>query len=250
MAPGTDSTDLIGRVADERLLDQDADKLPAAVGRPPDLPHNPTRGRIVGVGATLTGITLLAGIGLIVLGAVWAISDGRSLAIIALVLGVVLAGTHWGWVHVAEATADAVEERRNAPIAARRREWLQTIEPFTRYDLTTGVTDEGSITIDRVEDRPVPIGAHRFTFERRTERVAVYSGDGAAAAVAEHAERLRQETAAATERARAGFQVAADEHQRESFRETEQQQDLAVRRAASEALSERINSHLRQPPVD
>jgi hypothetical protein len=250
MPSETHSTDLVGRMADERLLDEDSDKLPAALGRPPELPRHATRGRIVGIGATLTGITLVGGIGLIALGVVSAISGGSSLGILAIVLGVILAGTHWGWVHVAEATADTVEGRRNAPIAARRREWLQTVEPFTRYDITTGVTDEGSVTIDRVEHRPVPIGADGFTFERRAERLAVYSGDGAAAAVAEHAERLRQETAAATERARAEFQIAADAHQRESLQESEQQQEVAVRRAASEALSERINSHLREPPVD
>src|SRR5438270_615256 len=131
MTTDRDPAGLVGRVADESLLVQDPAKLPAAVGPPEPIPPSATRGRLVGLGATLTGVTLIAGIALVALGGIEVIASGAGLlAVLAIVLGSVLVGTHWGWVHVAEATADAIENRRDAAIAARRRQWLETIEPY------------------------------------------------------------------------------------------------------------------------
>jgi hypothetical protein len=250
MTPEPDSAVLVDRVADQRLLVEDPAKLPAEVGRPEAIPSLAARGRIVGLGATLTGVTLISGIALTALGTIEAVSGGAGLlGILAIAIGAILVGTHWGWVHVAEATADAFERRRNAAVVARRQQWLQTIEPYTRYEIRTGVADDGSITIDRVEHRPVPRGERVFTFEQRTERVAVYPGDGAAATVAEHAEQFRQQTAAETERERKRFEAAADRRERALLVQSDQHQQAEVRRAASEALSEQINSHLRDPPL-
>jgi hypothetical protein len=250
MTSDRDSAALVNRVADEKLLAEDPANVPAAVGRPEVVPATTTRGRLVGVGATLTGVTLLAGIALVALGVIDAASGGIGLlSVVAIVLGALLAGTHWGWVHVAEATADAIESRRNAPVVARRRSWLHAIEPYTRYEVTTVVSDDGSIAIERVEFRPVPSGDRSFTFKRRTERVAVYSGEESAAAIAEHVELARQRAAQDTERERQRFEVAADAYQREQLGETDQREQVAVRRAASEALSEQINAHLHDPPI-
>jgi hypothetical protein len=250
MTANRKADELVDCVADEQLLSEYPSNLPAAIGRPPAVAPSGTRGRIVALGATLTGLTLIAGVALVVLGVVDALSGGIDLlAIAALALGVALAGTHWGWVHVAEATADAIEHRRDSEIAGARRQWLLTIEPYVRYEVTTSVAEDGSITINRVRHRPVPSGARRFTFARETERVEVHSGDEAAAAVAERAELLRRDAAADTERERERFAIVADAHQRAVLGQLDEQQELAVRRAGSQALSEQINSNLRDPPL-
>src|SRR5436305_5493333 len=117
MAPEADPLDLLGREPDERLLEDDLRQLPSAVGEPESLPDSPARRRLVGAGATLTGVTLVGGLALIALGLVEAFSGGSAvLTVAALVIGIVLVSTHWGWVHVAELTANTLEARRNASL--------------------------------------------------------------------------------------------------------------------------------------
>lgn len=250
MTPDAEADELVGRVADERLLGDDVAKLPVAVGRPEPIPPSRVRGRLVGVGATLTGVTLIVGVALVIFAAIELLSSGvHLLGIGALALGLGLAGTHWGWVHVAEATADAIEGRQTREITARRRSWLETIAPYTRYEVTTDVGDDGSITISRIAYRPLRTGERTFTFSRAVEREEIHSGDEAAAAVAERAELLRREAALDTERERGRFEVAASTYRAALLHASDEQQRLAARRAESEALSEQINSKLRDPPL-
>src|ERR1700693_3814227 len=106
--------ELSGPEPDERLLSEDLAQLPESVGRPEVLPESASRKRLVGIGATLTGVTLLGGIALIVLSLVLVVSSGfGGAAIAALAAGIALVSTHWGWVHVAEVSADALEGRQN-----------------------------------------------------------------------------------------------------------------------------------------
>jgi hypothetical protein len=250
MASELDPDELVGCVADERLLADDAGNLPLAVGRPETIPPSRTRGRLVGVGATLTGVTLVGGIALILLGVIAAISGGvGAVAVVAGVIGIVLVATHWGWVHVAEATADAIEARRDHEIAARRRRWLQTIEPYTRYEVTTDVGDDGSIKINRVRYRPVRTGERGFTFLRDIEHSEVHSGEESGAAIAERAELLRRRAAADTEHQRQRFEAAHDAYQAAQLAEGGEREQREALRAESQALSERINTNLRDPPL-
>jgi hypothetical protein len=133
-------------------------------------------------------------------------------------------------------------------VQARRRRWLNSIRPYTRYEITTAVTDDGGITIDRVEHRAVPVGDRTFTFVRTTERLATYAGDGGAAAVAERAELLRQQAGVDTDRER--FEREADAHREAQLADDAHHQETAVRRAGAEAVSDEINSRLRDPPLD
>jgi hypothetical protein len=244
------AADLVDRKADERLLAGDAAALPADVGRPEPVPPSRTRARLVGAGATLTGVTLIVGGALIVLGVVEAVTGGgAALAIAALAAGVVLAATHWGWVHVAEATADAIEERRNAEAHAARRRWLDAIEPYTRYEVGTEVADDGSIAIVRTRHRPILVGERRFTFEREVESRELHSAEESSATVAERAELLRRQAAADTRRERERYEVAADAYRTALLGREDEEQRRAARHAASKALSERINSNLRDPPL-
>ena len=242
--------ELVDRVPDETLLDEDIVNLPEAVGRPETVAPSRARGRLVGLGATLTGVTLIAGCLLVVLGVIDAIASGLGLLSVgAIAFGFVLIGTHWGWVHVAEATADAIDSRRANEVLARRRQWLASIRPYPRYEVTTSVGEDGSISIVRTRFRPVPSGDRGFTFVREGDGVEVHSGDEFAATVAERAELLRRAAATDTARERARFEVAADAYETALLHSEGEQQEIAARRAAADALSERINANLRDPPL-
>ena len=241
---------LIGLVADERLLNENPAMLPAALGLPEPIPTRAARRRLVGVGATLTGVTLIGGIALAILGAVELLFDGGgALAVVALVVGLVLASTHWGWVHVAELTANSIEGRSNAEVEDRRRQWLATIQPYSRFEIYTRVEEDGSITIYRVAHRPVASGERGFTFDLQTEYEEVHPPDEPAAEVTERAELLRRQAAQDTERERERYQIAADAYESVLLDDADEQQRRLARRAASEALSKQINSNLRDPPL-
>jgi hypothetical protein len=250
MAEASNAAEFVGFQPAERLLGEDLDKLPAAVGRPEPIPHGRAHGGIVGAGATLTAASLVIGVLLVLLGVIDAISSGIDAApIVAVVLGTLLISTHWGWVHVAELTASSLEGRSNAGIVERRRQWLTSIDPYTRLEVSTEVQDDGSIAICTVRHRPVPAGEQHFTFIRELEHREVHSADEPAAAVTERAEILRREAALATERERERYEIAVDAYRTALLgREDEEQRRLA-QRAASEALSTQINSNLRDPPL-
>jgi hypothetical protein len=250
MTEVSNPADLVGAEPDQRLLSEDLDKLPAAVGRPEALPPSRVRRRLVGIGATLTAVSLVVGVLLVVVGAIDAISSGVDLVgVLAVAVGLVLTATHWGWVHVAEVSANALEDRSNARVLARQRQWLADIEPYTRLEVNTAVQDDGSIRIDTVRHRPVPAGAGRFTFVREIAHQERHSADEPAAAVAERAEALRREAALATEDERQRYQVAADAYGAALMGRADEEQRRLARRAASEALSHQINSNLRDPPL-
>jgi len=250
MPSETDIAELIELQPDERLLGEDLDALPAAVGRPEPFPRSPARRRIVGFGATMTGVSLVGGLALIALGLVELIEGGSAAVIVAaFVLGIVLASTHWGWAHVAELSANKLEERRNTSLLERRRAWLSGIEPYPRWEVSTTTGEDGSIAIVTVRYRPVVRSDKTFTFVREEVGREVHSGDEPGADVAERAELLRRQAATGTARERERYEVARDAYQRALLASADEQERLAAVRAASEALSERINANLRDPPL-
>jgi hypothetical protein len=250
MSAEVDPINLLGREGDERLLGADLTQLPASVPEPPaPLPESSTRRQVVRFGATMTGVTLIGGLVLALAGLVELIANGSLLWVVVLVLGIVLASTHWGWVHVAELTGNAIEGRRTAALQLQQRHWLLEIEPYPRWEVTTIAGEDGSITILTVCHRPVPEGERKFTFVREEVAREVHSPDEPAAAVAERAELIRREAAAETERARQDFEAARDAYEEALMARDDEQQRRAALQAASEALSERINAHLRDPPL-
>src|ERR1700759_2678307 len=109
MARKEDPLELIDSEADARLLSEDLEHLPAGVDQPPPpLPERSTGRQVVRVGATLTGVTLIGGLGLALLGLVEAIANGGLVWFLVLVVGIILAVTHWGWVHVAELSGNTI----------------------------------------------------------------------------------------------------------------------------------------------
>jgi len=250
MGEASNPAEFVGFEPDERLLGADIDKLPAAVGRPELVPRSRAHGGIVGAGATLTAASLVIGVLLVLLGVLDAITSGIDAApIVAVVLGAILISTHWGWVHVAELTANSLEGRSNAELVDRRRQWLGSIEPYTHYEVSTEVQDDGSIAIYTVRHRPVHAGETHFTFVQDTQHREVHPADESAATVTERAEVLRREAAIATERERQRYQIAADAYQAALLGRADEEQRRLAQRAASEALSGQINSNLRDPPL-
>jgi len=245
-----DPAEFVDATADERLLSEPESRLPASIGRPEPLPPaSAARKRVVAVGATLTGVTLVLGSALVVLGVILLIVSGGVSAIAALVLGIVLIATHWGWVHVAELTGNSIERRYNSGALDRQRLWLEQIEPYTRYEVTTSVDEDGSIRIVRTRYEPESAQARRFAFTSRIEREEIHSADEPGADVTERAELLRREAAADTERERERFRIVSDAYETALLNAGDERERQAARRAASEALSEQINTNLRDPPL-
>ncbi|HZU61875.1 MAG TPA: hypothetical protein VE983_12980 [Solirubrobacteraceae bacterium] len=250
MSQEPDPAELVGRTAAPELLAEEQQALPESVGRPDPIPPSRTRARLVGAGATMTGLTLVGGLGLIVLAIADSISSGLgAAALVALVLGVVLVATHWGWVHVAEFSANRIDEGRTREISAAREHWLGQIAPYTRYEVMTQVEDDGSLTIATVRYRPVPKGQDRFTFVREVLHPEHHSGEEPAALITERAEHLRRQAALTTERERSRYQVAADAYEAALMAGENEEEQVRARRAASEALSKQINTNLRDPPL-
>jgi hypothetical protein len=250
MSSEVDPLELLGSQPDERLLDEDSRQLPASVGHPAPLPPpSPARRRVVAAGATLTGVSLVLGILLIGVGIAEAVSDTPLLGIVLIVVGVISIATHWGWVHVAELTGNAIQGRRDEGAIRGRRAWLSQVEPYPRWEVSTSADQDGSIAIVTTCYRPVPRGEGTFTFEREEVGREVHSGDEPAAEVTERAELLRRQAAADTERARERYEVARDAYEQALMVRDDEQQRTAALRAASEALSERINANLRDSPL-
>lgn len=250
MTEASNPVEFVGSAPDERLLTEDMDKLPATVGRPDTIVPSRARGRIVGTGATLTAVSLVAGVILVLLGAIDAVSSGIDAAgVLALVIGALLIATHWGWVHVAEITANSIEGRSNTEVVDRRRQWLASIEPYTTVEVSTEVQHDGSIAICSMRHRPIRAGEDRFTFVRELEHREVHPPDEPAAAVTERAEALRREAALANDQERRRYEIAAEAYQTALLGRADEEQRRLARRAASEALSHQINSNLRDPPL-
>jgi hypothetical protein len=241
---------LLGRIADEHLLSEQS-TLPVAVGRPAPIVPSQRRRWIVGVGATLTGVTLVGGIALIAAALVGIIASGfGALEVAALAVGIVLVATHWGWVHVAEFTAMTLEGRRERAALERSGRWLAAIEPYTRYEVATNVGEDGAITIVRTRHRPMPSGEGRFTFVAEVEYSEVHAPDEPGAMVAERAEGLRRQAALDTDRERQRWTEVVGELETEQMRREQEERLKEALRAESQALSERINANLRDPPLE
>lgn len=250
VAQEANPVDLLEREPDERLLAEDASQLPASAGSPEPLPApGAARRRIVGTGAALTGLSLVIGAVLIVTGIVAAVSGAAVLSIVGFAAGVSLIATHWGWVHVAELTATKLDSRRDAPLHDRRAAWLRQISPYPRWEVSTSAGEDGSITILTVCHRPVIRDEGTFSFLREEVGREVHPAEEPAAAVTERAELLRGRAAAQTQEAREDYEAARAAYEDALLTSEDEHQRRAALHAASQALSERINSNLRDPPL-
>jgi hypothetical protein len=240
----------LGVPPDRRMLDEDAGNLPVAEQR-----HEPQlslreHDRLVAAGSLLTGTTLVGGTALVLFGG-WQVlfNGGGAFDLILALIGILLAATHWGWVHVAEYAGLTIDARRQGAVEAHSQEWLTTIQPYPRFSVSTDVLDDATTRVTRYLHRPLLTPRHTFTFVRETDTEHLYPADTPAATIATSVEALRREAQVDTDRLRGLWQAASSAYEAARLSAADDEQDLAAQRAAATALSDHINASLRQPPL-
>jgi hypothetical protein len=245
-----DPTKFLGLVPDERLLGQDMGKLPEAEQRHLPVPSERGRSLVLNAGVALTAASLIGGIALLALGAILTIAGHLSLGnALLMAVGGFLIATHWGWVHVAEFIRQGMEGHAGREVRQSMAPWLESIHPYTRYSVVTEVLDDGSIRIVRLRHDPVHTLPGKFSFSSERVGEETHSGDLPAEQIAERAETLRRQAALDSAEERERWEVAADAYETALIAKGGEQQEVEARRAASAALSERINRNLREPPL-
>jgi hypothetical protein len=240
----------LGVDADPGLLDKDRGNLPPTEQPPEPAALTHRHGRLVAAGSVLTGVTLVGGIAMIIYGAAELLfNGGGTFAVVVALIGILLAATHWGWVHVAEYVGLTIDEREQRGSDAHRRVWLAEIEPYPRYGVFTTALDDASIRIERVLYRPTRTAAHTFTFVRETDTEKTYPPDTPAEVIATTVETMRRGARLETDRLRELWEVASTSYAAELAGGADEQQRLAAERAAATALSEHINASLLEPPL-
>jgi hypothetical protein len=240
----------LGVDPDPALLGEDRFNLP-----PVEQPQEPAlsthrHGRLVAAGSVLTGVTLIGGAAMIVYGAAQLlVNGGDAFDAIVAVIGILLAGTHWGWVHVAEYIGLTIDEHEQRLADARRREWLAGIEPYPRFSVSTSVLADASTRIERVLHQPVLTAKHTFTFIRETDAEKTYDAHTPAEVIATMVETMRRQARLETDRLRELWVAASTAYAATLSGADDDQQRLVAERAAATALSEHINASLLEPPL-
>jgi hypothetical protein len=242
---------LLGIPPDRRLLAEDLGNLPDAEQlREPPVSPSPKHNRLVAAGSLLTGGTLIGGVALVLFGG-WELlfkSGGVFAAILALA-GILLVGTHWGWVHVAEYVGLTLDDRHQRAADERRREWLASIQPYPRFSVRTSVLEDASTRVERILHRPVLTAQNTFTFVRETDAEETYDAQASAATIATAVETMRRQARLDTDRTRDNWEAASTAYDAAMLSARDDQERLAAQRAAATALSEHINASLLEPPL-
>jgi hypothetical protein len=251
MVDGTQSMlAFLGVAADGRLLEEDRLNLPDAEQyRAPPISTR-KHDRLVATGSLMTGVTLVGGAALGLYGG-WQLlfNGGGAIDALLAVIGIVMAGTHWGWVHVAEYVGLTIDERQQRATDDRGRDWLAEIEPYPRFSISTSVLDDASTRVVRVLHQPVLTAQHTFTFVRETDAVETFDAHASAEVIASTVETMRRQARLETDRLRELWETASAAYDAALLTADDEQQQLAAQRAAANALSEHINTSLLEPPL-
>ncbi len=240
----------LGVPADRRLLNEDLFNLPTAEQHLEPAVSTEQHDRLVAAGSLATGVTLVGGAAILLYGAVQLLFNGGGAfeAVIA-VIGLVLAGTHWGWVHVAEYVGLMIDERQQRATDERRRDWLATIQPYPRFSVSTSVLDDASTRVERVLHQPVLTAQHTFTFVRETDAEKTFDAHTSAEVIADTVETMRRHARLENDRLRELWEAASTAYAAALLSANDDEHELAARRAAATALSEHINASLLEPPL-
>jgi hypothetical protein len=251
MAVGNrDMLAFLGVEADRRLLEDDQVNLPEAERRPAPVLSTHEHDRLVAAGSLLTAITLIGGVALVLYGGLQLLlGGGGALDAVLALIGVLLAGTHWGWVHVAEYLGLTVDERRQRASDELRQEWLAAIEPYPRFSVSTRVLDDASTRVERLLHQPVLTPQHTFTFVRQVDAEQTYDAHTPAEAIASGVETMRRQARLETDRLRDLWEAASTAYTAALQNADEGRRELEAQRAAATALSEHINASLLEPPL-
>jgi hypothetical protein len=240
----------LGVAPDRRLLKEDLANLPEAEQRHEPAVSTHRHERLVAAGSLMTGGTLIGGAALTLYGG-WQLlfGGGGTLAVVILAIGILLAATHWGWVHVAEYIGLTIDERQEHTVEDRRRNWLEGIEPYPRFSVTTSVLGDASTRVERVLHQPVLTPQHTFTFVRETDAETIYDAHTSAEVIATTVETMRRQARLETDRLRELWEAASTAYAAALLSADDDQQQLAAQRAAATALSEHLNASLLEPPL-
>jgi hypothetical protein len=247
---GEGMVEFLGVAADGRLLDEDLANLPAAEQHHEPALSTHKHDRLVAAGSLLTGASLTAGAAMLVYGGAQVLfNSGGAFDVVIAVIGIILAATHWGWVHVAEYVGLAIDERQQRAADERRRDWLASIQPYPRFSVSTSVQSDASTQVQRVLHQPVLTERHTFTFVRKTVAQRTYDADAPAEVIAAGVETMRRQTRLETDRLRELWEAASSAYEGALLSAADDEQLLAARRAAATALSAHINASLLEPPL-
>jgi hypothetical protein len=251
MAEGSqDMLAFLGVKPDRGLLAEDQANLPPAERPPEPVVSTHEHDRLVAAGSLLTAITLIGGVAMVLFGGLELVVGGGGVldAVIALI-GLLLAGTHWGWVHVAEYAGLTIDERHERANEELRQEWLKAIEPYPRFSVSTGVLEDASTRVQRILHQPVLTPQHTFTFARRVDAEEIFDAHAPAEVIASGVETMRRQGRLETDRLRENWEAASTAYQAALQSADDERQELAAQRAAATALSEHINASLLEPPL-
>jgi hypothetical protein len=251
MADGTQPMlAFLGIAPDRRLLDEDLCNLLEAEQHHEPAISTEKHDRLVAAGSLLTGVTLIGGGSMLLYGG-WELlfKGGGALGAALSVLGILLVGTHWGWVHLAEYIGLTIDAHQQRAVDERRHEWLAAIQPYPRFSVSTSVLEDASTRVTRVLHQPVLTGQQTFTFMRATEAEKTYDAHAPAEVIAAGVETMRRQARLETDRLRELWETASTAYEAVLLSDRDDQQRLAAQRAAATALSEHINASLLDPPL-
>ena len=240
----------LGVAPDLRLLGEDLSNLPGAEQHREPPVSTQRHGRLVAVGSVLTGVSLIGGMALLV----WAgwrllFAGGGAFDAVLAGIGLVLAATHWGWVHIAEYAGLTIDARQAHEIEAHQRQWLTTIEPYPRFSVGTSVGADGTTHVQRFLHRPILTERNTFTFVRESDTEHVHDVDTPAEVIATDVETMRRQMRLQTDRMRELWDAASSAYSAALLSAHDDQERLAAHRAAALALSEHINASLLEGPL-
>ncbi|HEY4278807.1 MAG TPA: hypothetical protein VGM91_11325 [Conexibacter sp.] len=240
----------LGVPADRRLLDEDSVNVPVAERYREPLVSTRAHDRLVAAGSLLTGASLIVGIALLAYGG-WRLlfESGGALDVAIAAVGVLLAATHWGWVHVAEYAGLVIDGRQEHAVEARRQAWLAGVEPYPRFSVATSVLDDASTRVERTLHRPVLTPRHTFTFARERQGSRAFDADAPVEEIALCVETMRRRARLDTDRLREQWEAASTAYTAALMSDRDDAEHLAAKRAGAIALSEHINASLLEPPV-
>jgi hypothetical protein len=240
----------LGVPADRRLLDEDLANLPEVEQRHEPVVVTRKHDRLVAAGSLLTGTTLIGGGALLLYGGgETLLGGGGAFDVVLAVIGILLVGTHWGWVHVAEYIGLTIDDRQRRAAEVVEREWLATIQPYPRYSVSTTVLSDASTRVRRFRHEPVLVTPESFTFVRHADAEQTYDADAPAEVIATGVEAMRRQARLDTDRLRGNWEAAAGAYDAVLLSADDDRQRLAAQRAAATALSEHINASLLEPPL-
>jgi hypothetical protein len=240
----------LGVPADRGVLGLGRDGLPDSGPAPVPGPLASTHSRLVVAGSLMTAVTLIGGGALAFYGIEQLLfSTGGVAAAVMAVIGLLLAGTHWGWVHLAEYIGLGIDQRQERMNRERADAWLATVSPYPRFAVTTRVLADASTSVERVSFRPVLTPQGTFTFDRLTDRAELFDADAAAQAIAGRVETLRREARLKTDRQRDLWEAGWIAYTAALSSADDDREQIAAKRAAALALSQHLNASLREPPL-